>query len=369
MSGKSPRVNVLIYVANGRLGRMVAAALRARGARLRLSGRSRERVKTAAKEGDEVSDDARGVDVVVNCAPTDRAATDALIATAVAAGAHYADAAGEQALVRHVLDVHARAGVAVIPALGFDYAVGDCLAAVAARGLEPCAEVTVAYAFGGRQAGANSVAFASAGPRGHEVVYRNGQWHPAGLALDFGTFDFPQPFGRQRVGRYGAGEVVTVPRHVRTRRVRAYIAASALVPHPALVPLFPLVRPLAALAVRTPLRHVVGMVGGLLARVGSTREPDSPTVGSTAGPDSAAGAATGPSFVVVAEARALDGRVARATATGPNCHAATAEILALGAQFLANGEIKGALSAAAAFPPDKLLDALTTVLTWSLESP
>ena len=59
--------------------------------------------------------------------------------------------------------------------------------------------------------------------KGGDVEWRKLQWMPASQSVGRGTFDFGEPIGRQRMGRYPAGEQITVPRHIPTRRVRTMI--------------------------------------------------------------------------------------------------------------------------------------------------
>ena len=56
--------------------------------------------------------------------------------------------------------------------------------------------------------------------RGGEVEWRKLQWLPARDDSGAGSFDFGDPIGRQRMARYPAGEQITVPRHIATRRVQ-----------------------------------------------------------------------------------------------------------------------------------------------------
>ena len=91
--------------------------------------------------------------VVINCAGPFTAAGDGLVRAAVATRTHYVDSTGEQPFIRAIFERHGpdaeRAGVALVPALGFDYAPGDCIAHLTARGREPLAEIVVAYAVKG----------------------------------------------------------------------------------------------------------------------------------------------------------------------------------------------------------------------------
>ena len=114
--------------------------------------------------------------------------------------------------------------------MGFDYVPGDMIAALTAEGMGEVDEVVLAYdvkGFGmtrGTQlSGLEMVA-------GGDVEWRKLKWMPADQSVGRGNFEFPDPIGRQRMVRYPAGEQITVPRHVATRKVRTMITASTLAP-------------------------------------------------------------------------------------------------------------------------------------------
>ena len=358
-------MKVLVYGASGRLGQMVARLLRAQGYTLKLGGRNEEKLKSVSQLGDEITTAApaqqvRGVSVVANCAPLTSQDSDELIAAALAAGAHYADLTGEQAALRHIFETHdeaaRKAGVCLVPALGLDYAVGDFLAHLAADG-RACEEIVIAYAFEGEEAADNSMDHATSAPRGSEVVFRNGRWSKVPFELDLGWFRYPQPLGRQQVGRYGSGEVITVPRHIDTGTVRTLITASSLVPHPLLLPVFPLLRPLVALALRTPIRHLIRRVGQMISKLRPR---------ATASPGPRVVSDKGPSFLVVLEAEGRGFEKVRLVAGGRDCHQATARILAHGVELLAQRQHRssGVLSPAQAFQSEAFLDQLGDSLSW-----
>lgn len=359
-------MNILVYGASGRIGELVAQSLREQGYSLRLGGRDPERLKRVAGPDDAIctgsfQEMAKEVGVVANCAPLHQADTDDLVRAAISQGAHYVDLAGEQSLIRHLHDTHHQAalaaGVCVVGALGFDYAVGDCLARLVAADRD-CEEIVVAYAFEEGEAADNSLDFATSGPRGEEVVYRGGRWTKVPLEFDWTRFNYPPPFGRQQVARYGSGEVVTVPTHSRTRHIRTYITASSLVPHPFLLPVFPILRPLVAMALKTPLRHLIRWAGVALAKL----RPSPP-------PKENASPTKGPAFAVVVEARTEGGHKTRASASGNDCHETTCRVLVHGVKLLAQNEHRttGAVSPAVAFAPEAFLDELHPSLSWYVE--
>jgi short subunit dehydrogenase-like uncharacterized protein len=353
-------MTVVLYGATGYTGRLVTDELVRRGADFVLGGRSRDRLERLSRErgggapvrvahvDQRASLDAllEGASVLVNCAGPFTLAGEPVVRAAVENGVHYVDSTGEQGFIQMVFErygEHARAaGVVLVPALGFDIVPGDCAARLAAAGLEPLEELTVAYAveeFGASQGTARS---AVEGMASGDLVYEDGEWRGAGLRLERPSFDFGAPLGRQAMVRFPGGEVVTVPRHTRTEAVRVLITASTLAPHARLAPAVPFVQPGLALALRTPLRAVV--------RALVDRLPEGPS-------EEDRRAAR---FTVEALARGRDGRTARARVSGRDVYGLTAAALAYGAERLAAGdhERAGALGPAAAFDPHELLDAL-----------
>src|SRR5439155_1618575 len=133
-----------------------------------------------------------------------------------------------------------RAGVALVTAMGFDYLPGDMLAALTAEGMGSLEEIVLAYAVRGFGATRGTALSALGMMAGGEKEWRDGELGSAGRSVGAGSWEFPDPIGRQRMVRYPAGEHVTVPRHVRTQRVRILLPASTVIP----LPLVPRVAPL-----------------------------------------------------------------------------------------------------------------------------
>jgi len=363
-------MGIAVYGAAGFLGRLVADRLAALGVEAVLVGRNREAIERLAASrpstrfGVAPVDDAAalgrafdGCPVVINCAPAE-ACGEPIVRATLAARSHYVDAAGEQAHIRRLFDTFSdeavRRGVAILPAVGFDYAIGDCLARLAASSHEPAEEVTVAYSIEGSEVSGNSAQAAATTTPGQEVVYRGQRWTRVPFELDRASFDFPAPVGRRQMSRYGSGEVITVPRHTKTRSVRTLITAQSLCPHPVLLPIFPVLRPLIGLARRTPARAILGVAARLAARSGPTTPAvrDQPR-----------------RFMIAAEARGLDGSMGRAVAAGGDFHAITAVLLVQAAVWLNGGHGGGVFSAASAFRPESLLETLTAHgVRWSTDS-
>jgi hypothetical protein len=219
--------------------------------------------------------------------------------------------------------------------------------------------VTIGYAISGAETGANSMQFAAGAPLGHEVCYEAGQWTRARIGIFRRTMEFPAPFGRQPMARYGAGEIVTVPRHVDTRAVTALINVGALVPDRRLIPLFPYLRPIVTLVRRTPLRRLLSLAA---RRTSRDTAQDSRLMAQDASERR---------FAIVVDVTSRQGRRRRGVIEGGDFHAVTARTLALGACGLASPTFtgRGALAPSMAVVAEELLEALAAVtVSWRVES-
>lgn len=268
------RRRIAVYGATGYTGKLVAAELAASKSPFVLAGRSQAKLDAlAAALGGDVRTHAVALDdpdglrslltdcaAVIACAGPFSLHGEPLLAAAVDTSTHYLDTTGEQTYMRTAFEAYGAraesAGTAVIPAMGFDYVPGDMIAALTAEGMGEVDQVTLAYSVAGfgmtrgtQQSGLEMLA-------GGDVEWRKLQWLPADQSIGRGTFEFPEPIGRQRMVRYPAGEQITVPRHIATRQVRTMITASTIAPS-ALSRLLPLLTRPTGLAMRTPLRKVV----------------------------------------------------------------------------------------------------------------
>ncbi|MBE1591861.1 saccharopine dehydrogenase NADP-binding domain-containing protein [Nonomuraea angiospora] len=238
----SPRIAV--YGATGHTGRLVAAELRARGKEVILAGRDDGALKALSDElgGAPVHqaplDDpaalralAEQAAVLVHCAgPFTH--TGRPVATAAAeGGCHYVDHALEQHHTKWMFDTMQeparRAGVTMVTAMSFYGGTGDLLAAAVADGLTDVERVITAYAVSGWRltTGAKQTAellFADT----RRITYTDGEQHVGYVEPRNAVFPFPPPLGpRTMIAPVPFSEVVTVPRHVRARRVEAQLTA------------------------------------------------------------------------------------------------------------------------------------------------
>lgn len=354
---------IAVYGATGYTGKLIVAELRRRGVEeVVLSGRRADALRAVAEDhgyGAEVvraaaHDDPAALRAALDgCAAVIAAAGpflqvgDGIVEAAAATGTHYVDTTGEQPFMRRVLDVHGpiaeRNGAALVSGMGFDYLPGDLLCAVACEGMDEVDELTLAYAMKGFGATRGTLRSALVMLGGGDVEYVDGAFRETGLKLPRGTFDFGPGFGVQPVTRYPSGEVVTVPRHVNVRTIRSRITAATFAPHPKAAGLVPLLTPLTALTLRTPLRGVLHDAIGKL--------PEGPPLEER----------RAARYTLVAVARPVGGGpVARARLDGTDVYGITAVTTVEGALRMAEDgyDRAGGLAPAEAYDARSFLDAL-----------
>lgn len=361
---------IALYGATGYTGKLTAAELKRLGADFVLSGRNREKLESLRDElGAEIPIQPASLDepeqlralladcaAVIDCAGPFMLHGEPVLRAAVDTGTHYLDTTGEQTYMRLAFDTYGslaeRAGTVVIPAMGFDYVPGDMLAALTAEGMGEVDEVTLAYAPAGFKATRGTALSAIEIFKGGSVEWRKLQWLPAPGGLATSSFEFGEPLGRRKMASYPAGEQITVPRHVPTRRVRTLLTLATVAPGPFGAVAGVLSRP-TQLALRTPLRKALGAA--------ISRLPEGPS------PDERAAA----KFTIVCEVtRGKTKR--RGVVRGRDVYGLTAAAVAEGALTAAKGGISssGALAPAQAFPPAGFLEKLRRFdVAWSVGEP
>lgn len=347
---------IAVYGATGYTGELVARELMRRGADLVLAGRNRakldalsERLSGACAVAAPLDDAAALRELLEPCAALIACAGpfslhgEPLLAAAAETGTHYIDTTGEQAFIRLAFDRYGeraeRAGAALVPGMGFDFVPGDMIAALTAAGMGPLDEIVIAYCVRGFAPTRGTALSALEIMRGGDVVWRDGAWRQAPRGAGGGRWRFPAPVGEQRMLRYPSGEQITVPRHVRTARVRTLLNGMILPPR--MTALAGPAAPLLGAALRTPLG---GAAEALVRRL-------------PAGPSEPRRRAA--RFTVSCEARA-GSRTRRGTVSGSDVYGLTAATTAQAALLCANPSYdrRGALAPAQAFDPAAFLAAL-----------
>src|SRR4051794_23849296 len=278
---------IAVYGATGYTGRLVVAELLRAEADFIAAGRSAAKLEALRSEfGLEAPARAVQLDdpaslrelladcsVVIDCAGPFIKYGEPVLAAAVETGTHYLDTTGEQPYMRMAFERYgagaAEAGVALIPAMGFDYVPGDMIASLTAEGMGELDEVSLHYCWQGftpSQGTARTTLEIVSSPG---IEWREGTLREASGGVGRGTFEFPAPVGRQRMIRYPAGEQITVPRHVPARNVRTTINAGAF-SSDLLARVFSAIIPPVGLAMRSgTLRRAAG--------AGVSRLPAGPT--------------------------------------------------------------------------------------------
>jgi short subunit dehydrogenase-like uncharacterized protein len=148
----------MIYGANGYTGRLIAAEAVRRGLRPILAGRSAAAIEPLAAQlgcpsrvfalDDAAAKCLSGIRVVLHCAGPFSATARPMIEACLRAGASYLDITGEIDVIElgaSLNDAARRAGVALIPAVGFDIVPSDCLAAQLADALPTAQRLLLAF--------------------------------------------------------------------------------------------------------------------------------------------------------------------------------------------------------------------------------
>jgi short subunit dehydrogenase-like uncharacterized protein len=215
------------------------------------------------------------------------------------------------------------------------------IAALTAEGMGEVDEVTLAYGWFDFRPSRGTMTSTLEILSGQAVEWRKLQWLPAEKPLGPASFDFPEPIGRQRMLRYPAGEQITVPRHVPTRRVRTLLTASTLAPSPRLAGLMQLVARPTGLVLRTPLKRAL--------RAAIARLPEGPT------PEQRAAC----HYTIVCEVT-RGKEVRRGSLSGTDPYGITAALIARGALAASHKGFSrtGALAASQAFDPKDFLAGL-----------
>jgi short subunit dehydrogenase-like uncharacterized protein len=236
----APRI--VFFGATGYTGELAVRAAAARGIPFTMAGRDRSRLEALQAELPTATEvvvadarDASSLDAVARpgaivCStvgPFGELGAP-LVEACVRNGAHYLDTTGEQAWVARCLDQYGAGaearGVVVAPSMAYEVAVCDCAAAVAARGMAEARELIIVYAvhrFGTSRGTKLSVLRAIEEP-GWQWEVGERRLEPPGAQVCRGVL--PEPVGPRALVSFASPEVITVPRHVRTARVRTYLA-------------------------------------------------------------------------------------------------------------------------------------------------
>ncbi len=226
----------LIYGASGYTGELIAREAARRGLKPILSGRSQSKIEPLAKElnltyrtfslEDKKSLEytLKEVDFVIHCAGPFSLTSEPMVEACLRTGVHYTDITGEisvfEAMARRD-EAAKKAGIMIMPGVGFDVVPSDCLALHLKNQLPSATKLTLAFCgLGGISHGTRATMTMNAGNGG--AIRRNGEITkvPAAhktRAIDFGEFTKTAvtiPWGDVSTAYYSTGipniEVYTV---------------------------------------------------------------------------------------------------------------------------------------------------------------
>ncbi len=260
-------MSVFIYGATGHTGSLISRALGERGIPLVLSGRDPTRLAQVAEtlaaelgpgapeiavkavllhEREALEHACAQARVIVSCAGPFAQMGEPVLEAAIRTGVPYIDIASEQAFLRTVYETYESAArkrpSLVVNGLAAGGALGDWGAAVAAQALH-CAmghpppeaegpghgqriadEVSICYAlnhFGASTATQLAAADALVAPG---YIWSGDRWDEIAPLSERRLINFGSQVGQRATLSFPAAEVITVPRHVRTRRVQTYFS-------------------------------------------------------------------------------------------------------------------------------------------------
>jgi hypothetical protein len=280
----SPEPEIAVVGAGGFVGRRVVEALAAAGVRVVACGRrglelpgvgiAPERVRIAdAQDRAALARAVAGARVVVNAAGPLRETAAPVLEAALAAGAHYVDVGGEQAVLRSLYERYEsavrKAGLVALPGAGLDCLIGDLAVAWAAAHLvggagdgdgavggaagdgavggdgagagapavrdapaprladaHPFDEIAVTYAFDDLAVspGTQRAWFGVLGERA--LIWRRDRWEPARPGELRRVNAGPDLGGERAAIAHAGGDAITVPRHVAAHRVATYLSTT-----------------------------------------------------------------------------------------------------------------------------------------------
>jgi short subunit dehydrogenase-like uncharacterized protein len=172
-----------------------------------------------------------GAHAVINCAGPFLETADAVAAAAVRVGIHYLDVTAEQLSTRATLDKYdipaRKAGIAVIPAMGFYGGFADLLVTAALGDWDRADTIEIMVGLdswhptrGTRITGERNTA--------RRMVIADGQLSPVPLPAAEKVWEFGDPIGRQAMLEVPLSEVILIARHVKTREMHTYLSSNAL---------------------------------------------------------------------------------------------------------------------------------------------
>jgi short subunit dehydrogenase-like uncharacterized protein len=329
---------ITLFGATGYTGQKIAVVLARSGQPFRIAGRSARRLEVLADNLNMpqppailVADVAHpetlipllhGTRVLINCAGPYTDLGERVLAQAAMRGVGYLDVTNELGYrfkVRSYHELARSSKAALVPACGFEVALADCAAALAARPLFaqdaalPLDSLEVVYALHGQGASAGTRRSAIRSLATSWISYRDGRWQGAVPGGQVRRFSVPTRSGGMQAIHalsFPSCESVTVPAHLPVQAVSTWMSTTPTARYwaPVLVPLF------ARLA-----RSILGPLAVRLAGGGGLKNLDDQR--------------SGDQFTIMVTARRGD-QTSSLTVSGTDVYGITAEIINYYAQAM-----------------------------------
>jgi len=257
--------DVVVYGATGLVGRRACAELDASGAAFAIAGRDAagldaltawphaDRHVARADDDHALAGAFAGARVIVNCAPA--AIAEPILMAALAAGAHYVDVGGDQAVMHALYERHEstarKAGRVALLGAGVDCAIGDWAAAWAAAYVcgdpagdvegdvvrivpkprladdKPLDDVAVSYVFDDLVLSPSGQRAVFAGLHTRGLAWRRDRWEACAPATETRRVNAGLAMGGEReVTSFPGGDVISVPRHIASRSVQTFASTT-----------------------------------------------------------------------------------------------------------------------------------------------
>ncbi|MBW8878017.1 MAG: saccharopine dehydrogenase NADP-binding domain-containing protein [Acidobacteria bacterium] len=227
----------MIYGANGYTGELAAREAVRKGQSPILAGRNAEAVGRLARElglpsrvfslddRQGTAAELQGVEAVLHCAGPFVHTSGPMVDACLATGANYLDITGEIAVFESVLDrgeEARRAGVALIPGVGFDVVPSDCLAARLAAALPDATELALAFDTAGGTVSRGTLKTMIESLPAAGAIRRNGEIVPVPVAFDVREIDFGPGAGKRWTMTIPWGDVSTAYHSTGIPNIRVY---------------------------------------------------------------------------------------------------------------------------------------------------
>lgn len=241
---ESHPATVAVFGAAGHTGRFVVSELLRRGimpiaiarnsAALAEANLSSPQIlhRQATVDNEESLDKAlAGAHAVINCAGPFLETADPVTAASIRAGIHYLDLSAEQpstlALLDKYDDAAHKAGIAVVPAMGFYGGFADLLVTAALGDWDHSDTIDILIGLdswhptrGTRDTGEKNTA--------RRQMIAEGQLVPVTLPPAERFWEFADPLGSQAMVEVPFSEIVLIARHIRTAELHTYLNRIAL---------------------------------------------------------------------------------------------------------------------------------------------